>query len=278
MGEIMENKIKVLGILLLAGFSFFYTNKVTDIIKDNDPIMSKIKETKKDIVVSKIDPVIINDEYITGINGCIVDENESYNKMKNEGEYKEELLVMKEDEVKQFNDKYIIGGNKKKRNVSIILLDIDNKLDNYIKKNNISINYFLDGKYIVDNIDKIIGISKHSNIYNYGRNEKYTSKYIVYDNSIISTNLSNNSDYCLFKNKDKEGLKICSSYDMKSIKEEVINDDFLTYTKENLKNGKIYIYDNYNYEEIELSIKYILSKGYNIVLLDELLSESNNCR
>ena len=273
----MENKIKVLGILLLAGFSFFYTNKVTDIIKDNDPIMSKIKETKNDLVVSKIDPVIINDEYITGINGCIVDENESYNKMKNEGEYKEELLVMKEDEVEEINDKYIIGGNKKKRNVSIILLDIDNKLDNYIKKNNISINYFLDGKYIADNIDKVIGISKHSNIYNYGRNEKYTSKYIVYDNSVISTNLSNNSNYCLFRNKDKEGLKLCSSYDMKSIKEDVINDGFLTYTKENLKNGKIFIYDNYNYEEIELSIKYILSKGYNIVSLDKLLNENNNC-
>ena len=77
----MNNKIKVIGILILAGFSFFYTNKVTSIIKDNDPIMKKISESKKEMLVSKVEPIIIDDKYYTGINGCLVDEEESYNKM-----------------------------------------------------------------------------------------------------------------------------------------------------------------------------------------------------
>ena len=96
----MNNNIKkftqVFSILLLAGFSFFYTEKVTQIVRNNDPIMLKIKDAKKTISVAKIDPVINDDEYITGVNGCDIDVDKSYTKMKNVGEYKEELLVLSE--------------------------------------------------------------------------------------------------------------------------------------------------------------------------------------
>ena len=64
------NKIKVLGILILTGFTFFYTNKVTNIIRNNDPIMNRIDNIKDTLTVSKVDPIIYDDEYITGINGC----------------------------------------------------------------------------------------------------------------------------------------------------------------------------------------------------------------
>ena len=273
----MENKIKVIGVLLLAGFSFFYTNRVSNIIKENDPIMSNINKNKEEMLVSKIDRIVMNDEYITGINGCVVDEKESYNKMKNMGEYKEELLVMKEDKIEENEEKYIIGGNKEKRNVSIILLNINDKLTSYFKENHILINYYLDGKFIDDNIDKLIKISKYSNIYNYGRNNNYISKYLVYDNTVINTNFNNDSTYCLFKEKNSDGLKLCNSYKMKSIKSDFIKENILTYTKENLTNGKILVFDSKNIEEIKVSIKYILSKGYNIVSIDELLDESNKC-
>ena len=273
----MENKIKIIGILFLAGFSFFYTNKVTSIIKDNDPIMKRITESKKEVFVSKIDPIIINDEYYTGINGCIVDEEESYNKMKNVGIFKEELIVMKEDKVKQIGNKYIVGGNKKKRNVSIILLNTNDKINKYTSNNRIIVNYFLDGEFIKNNIDKLIEL-KYSNVYNYGRSNNYSSKYLVYDNTVIETNFNNESNYCLLENKNEDVLKLCSSYKMKSIKEKYIKEDSLLYTKENLHNGKIFIYDNNNNNEIILSIKYILSKGYNIVSLDDLLTDNNSCK
>ena len=273
----MENKIKVLGIILLAGFSFYYTDKVSSIIKNSDPIMKRIKEEEKNMIVSKVDRVVIKDEFITGLNGCIVDEKESYNKMKSSGEYKEELLVMKEDPVKKNDNLYIIGGNKEKRNISIILLNTNYNLSKYTKKNNIKINYFLDGDYLINNIDKIIKISNYSYIYNYGRNNKYLSKYIVYDNSIIQNNFNNNSNYCLVSSKDDKVLNLCNKYNMKTIKKEYINKDIYVNTKELLENGQIFVYSNYKYDELVLTINYILSKGYNIVSLDELLSEKTKC-
>ena len=273
----MNNKIKIIGIIFLAGFSFFYTEKVTSIIKDNDPIMKQIKDIKKDMVVNKIDRIIINDEYITSINGCIVDEEESYNGMKNSGEFKQELIVMKEDNQKDKEKLFIVGGNKKKRNVSIILLNIDEDLDKYIKKNKIKINYFLDGKYIKDNINKIINISKYSNIYNFGRNREYSDKYLLYDNTVILNNLNNESNYCLTSTKNNNTLDTCFTYNMDTIKKEYISDNIITYTKENLENGQIFVFDKYNYSDLKIAINYILSKGYNIVMLNELLNENVNC-
>ena len=78
----MNNKYKTIGILLLTGFSFFYTYKVSSFIKDNDPIMTRINNIEDTLIVSKIDPIINDDEYITGINRCIVNKEESYSKMK----------------------------------------------------------------------------------------------------------------------------------------------------------------------------------------------------
>lgn len=273
----MKEKIKIIGVLVLAGFSFFYTKEVSNIIKNNDPIMKQINDTKKDMAVSKVEPIMMNDEYITGIGGCVVDEAKSYNKMKDLGIFNEELIVMKEDEIEENNKVYIIGGNKKNRNVSIILLNINEKLDGYLKEKNIRINYFLDGKYISDNIDDLMKINKHSNIYNYGRNNTYTSKYLVYDNNVINSNFENKSLYCLFDEKNDEELNLCSSYKMKSIKSKFIKEDILNYTKENLSNGKIFVYENNNAEELKITINYILSKGYNIISLENLLDESNKC-
>ena len=271
----MENKIKILGVLLFAGFSFFYTNKVSDVIRNNDPIMKEILNEKSEMIVNKIDRVVINDEYLTGINGCIIDEEKSYKKMRNAGGYKEELLTFKEDIIEKNNNKYIVGGNREKRNVSIILTSIYN--DNYFEKNKIKINYFLDGDYIYNNIDSLIDISKYSRIYNYGRNKEYTNKYMLFDNTVIKTNFNNESKYCLVTDKDSDILKLCNTYKMDTLKVDEINNSLLTYVKENLSNGEILFFNNKKIDEIKLSINYILSKGYKIVFLDELLDESNAC-
>ena len=270
------NKIKVLGILILTGFTFFYTNKVTNIIRNNDPIMNRIDNIKDTLTVSKVDPIIYDDEYITGINGCIVNREESYKNMKSNGEYKEELIVMKEDKLEEDYNKYIIGGPKQNRKVSIILTNYDSRINDYIKENNININYFVEGSNIKKDIGKLLELE--GKIYNYGRDKKYTDKYTLYDNSLIKSNFDNESNYCLVTEKDIDTLKICSKYKMKTIKTNEINEDILGYIKENLGNGKIYLLNTDNYEDIKYTINYILSKGYKIVYLDELLDESNNCR
>ena len=42
----LKKYIKVICVLVLAGFSFYYTEKVTKLIKYKDPIMIKINDVK----------------------------------------------------------------------------------------------------------------------------------------------------------------------------------------------------------------------------------------
>ena len=274
LGDFM-NKLKIIGILILTGFTFFYTDKVSKIIRNNDPIMNRIDNIKDTMTISKIDPVIYDDEYITGINGCVVNREESYKKMKSNGEYNSDLIVMKEDKVDDEYNKYVIGGPKQNRKVSIILINYDEKINSFIKENNIDINYFIDGSNIKKDIGKLLELE--GKIYYYGRDKKYLDKYILYDNSLIKSNFNNESNYCLVNEKDNNTLEICSKYKMKTIKANEIKVNVLNYVKENLGNGKIFLIDS-NYEDIKYSINYILSKGYKIVYLDELLDKTNDCR
>ena len=276
LGDNMNNKYKTIGILILTGFSFFYTYKVSSFIKDNDPIMTRINNIEDTLIVSKIDPIINDDEYITGINGCIVNKEESYSKMKDNKKFNEDLIVMKEDKVLEDLRKYVVGGNKQNRKVSIILVNYNDEINNFIKNNNIDINYFIDGKTIKDDISNIINLK--GKIYNYRRDNTYSNKYILYDNTIIKTNLDNNPNYCLVTKKDKDVLELCSKYNMKTIKTDEIKEDILQTVKLNLENGKIFLINSTSLEDIKYSINYILSKGYKIVYLDELLDESNPCK
>ena len=273
----MKSKYKIIGIMLLSGFSFFYTYKVSSIIKDNDPIMTRINNIEDTLIVSKVDPIINNDEYITGINGCVINKEESYSKMKVNNEFNEDLIVMKEDKVMEDLNKYIIGGNKLNRKVSIILTNYDNEeINNFIINNDIKINYFIDGNNIKKDISTLINLK--GNKYNYGRNKEYINKYIVYDNSLIKTNFSNEPSYCLVTTKQKDTLSLCSKYNMKTIKTDEIKEDILSTVKTTLENGKIFLINSSSLEDIKYSINYILSKGYKIVYLDELLDESNECK
>lgn len=282
----MNNNIKkftqVFSILVLAGFSFFYTEKVTQIVRNNDPIMLKIKDAKKTISVAKIDPVINDDEYITGVNGCDIDVDKSYTKMKNVGEYKEELLVLSETVIdKKIKNKYIISGNKNEKNVSIVFIikdKVNNNLVNYLNSRKVNANFFIEGNYLSKNIVNIKELASNHSIYYLGTDGKYSDKYMIYNNNLININTKNESNYCITDKKDEKLLKLCTDYDMKTIKADYIENNILDTIKNNLTNGEIIVFNSEDEEEIKISINYILSKGYNIVSLNNLLNESNNCK
>ena len=272
---------QVTSILLLAGFSFFYTEKVTKIVRDNDPIMVKINDIKDEIEVSNLDPIIIDDEFIAGISGCSVDVDKSYSKMKSVGEFKEELLVMNEIKSdKTSKNKYIIGGNKKIKNVSIVFIlnnSINKELEKFLSTKKIDANFFLTRNYLSKNLNEVRSLSKLHHIYYYGEDGNYKDEYMIYDNNLINVNTNNESNYCLTNEKNSEILKICSDYDMKTIKSNYISDNVIQNVKKNLSNGNIIVFDTVNSNDIKASINYILSKGYNIVSLDDLLNEKENC-
>lgn len=272
--------IRIIGILLLSGFSFFYTEKVTKIIREKDPIMIKLNKEKDNNYISAIKPIINNDEYIAGINGCEVDIKKSYNKMKTVKEYKKELLVMKEVETKEnLKNKYIVSGNKIKKNVSVIFIldnNIDDKLLNYLETKKINVNFFVDLDYLENNTSIINFLSNSNNIYYYGDNNNYNDEYMIYANNLIEMNSKNKSNYCLSKETNNKILKTCSDYGMKTIKTNIISDNIFDNIKTNLSNGAILALKTNDIEKLSVSLNYILYKGYNIVTLDKLL-ESNNC-
>ncbi len=272
---------QVTSILLLAGFSFFYTERVTKIVRDNDPIMLKINEMKDDLEVTNLEPIIIDDEFIAGINGCSVDVDKSYSKMKAVGEFKEELLVMNEVKSDKIpNNKYIIGGNKKVKNISIVFIinkNLSTELENFLYTKKVAANLFVTRNYLSNNLNNLKGLSRSYSIYYYGEDGTYKDKYMIYDNNLINVNTENESNYCLTNEKNSETLKICSDYDMKTIKSNYISDNVLQNVKKNLSNGNIIVFNTINLSDIKASINYILSKGYNIVSLDDLLNETENC-
>lgn len=278
----LKKIFKISAVLLLVGFSFFYTEKVTLIARNSDPIMRAIKKEESNKKVSNVNPVINNDEYIMGINGCEIDVDKSYSKMRNVGKFKEELIVMKEtSNDKDLTDKYVIGGNNKEKKVSLIFIvnkDIDSNLTNYINDKNIKVNYFIDGKYLEENMITVKFLSENSNIYYLGENEEYSDENMLYHNNLISMNGSNEPKYCFTSDKDNNTLKLCNDYDMVTIKSDIIKDNIYKRIKDKLNNGVIFAIDSDNIDEIKVSINYILSKGYNIISLEDLLSEKNECK
>lgn len=277
----LKKILKVSAVLLLVGFSFFYTEKVTMIARNSDPIMRAIKKEESNKKVSNVNPVINNDEYIMGINGCEIDVDKSYSKMRSVGEFKEELIVMKEtSNDKDLTNKYVIGGNNKEKNVSLIFIvnkDIDSSLTDYINQKNIKVNYFIDGKYLEENMITVKFLSENNNIYYLGVNEEYSDEYMLYHNNLIGMNGTNESKYCFTNDKNSDTLKLCNDYNMTTIKSDVIKDNVYKTIKDKLNNGVIFAVDSNNIDEIKVSINYILSKGYNIVSLEDLLSEKNSC-
>lgn len=278
----LKKIFKISAVLLLVGFSFFYTEKVTLIARNSDPIMRAIKKEESNKKVSNVNPVINNDEYIMGINGCEIDVDKSYSKMRSVGEFKEELIVMKEtSNDKDLTDKYVIGGNNKEKKVSLIFIvnkDIDSNLTNYINDKDLKVNYFIDGKYLEENMITVKFLSENSNIYYLGENEEYSDENMLYHNNLISMNGSNEPKYCFTSDKDNNTLKLCNDYDMVTIKSDIIKDNIYKRIKDKLNNGVIFAIDSDNIDEIKVSINYILSKGYNIISLEDLLSEKNECK
>ena len=71
-------------------------------------------------------------------------------------------------------------------------------------------------------------------------------------------------------------LHICSNYNKYTIVPTIINHDYYYSTYQELKNGKIFLYnilnDN-NIKELNVLIKGLNNLGYKIVSLDELIKE-----
>ncbi len=279
----MKNITKIIGLFTLIAFSFFYSDKVITVIKEQDPIMIELDNIKDTYLTKAIDAVIEEDTIIPGLSGREIDIDKSYNNMKTLGKFSTSAITYKDItpniSITHNKDKYIIKGNNNKQMVSLVfILNTNNnleKLQNIITNKNIYINYFIDYDYLVKNSTTIKKLT-NCEIYSYGNNGEYTPDNLLFSNNLINRITNNNAIYCLATNKDDSTLSLCSSYDLYTIYPNIISiGEPYNDIKSNLTSGSIILLNinNKTLNQLDIIIDYIEGKGLKIEKLSKLLSE-----
>ena len=120
----MKKIFEIIGFLSLMLFTFTYTSKISMVIKENDDLLSQIKEVSTQYKKDPINATIKDNTIVAGVSGSQIDIDESYSKMKKLNQFNSNLFVYEKvkPDISVFNnyDKYIAGGIKNE--VSIIFL------------------------------------------------------------------------------------------------------------------------------------------------------------
>lgn len=282
----MQKIYKVIGVLLLGLFSFFYTEKVIEFIRESDPIMRNIKKSESNYRVDPVNAKIKDNKIIPGISGKTIDYDSSYKKMKKYGTYNESLTVFKEElpaiSIDDYYDKYISQGSGINNDVSLVFeVKVNDNITNILNtliENNTKATFFVDGLWLENNKDLAISMAEEGyeiEILNYDSNydELYFSSSLTLVNSI--TNLK--PKYCFAKYDNKEVLELCKKLSLHTIIPTIITGNYpYSDVKAKLSKGSIIGFNINSSTEIELStvINYIKQKGYVMNTLDNLLSEA----
>ena len=269
----MKKYFEIIGFIVLALFSFYYTSKTTIVVKNTDSIMINIKDDMENHKIDSVDAIINGDEIVPGLSGREVDVSKSYDAMKKVGTYSTNMLVYKNIKpnvsISNIYNKYISKGNKNKKQVSLIFkVDEKDNIDTIIKildDNKVKANFFTLDKF--DN--SIISLTNKEHNIGSVNNETWL-------NTVVTKIKKQKNRYCYLEEKNKEVLDICALNKNYTIVPNILTDITPTITiKKNLESGVIISMDVNNnlYKELEYIIKYIKSKGFDIVNLDELLAE-----
>lgn len=281
----MKKFFSYIGVISLLVFTFFYTEKTVNVVKEYDDIMIEIKKVNEEYKIAAQEALIENDTIIPGLKGKEVDIDQSYSKMKRYGSFNSNLLIFKEIvpniTIDDNFDKYVIAGNSKKRMVSFIfLVEDDDNVDDVLRilnKRNIKGNFFINSNWLENNNSLIVELIKDGhNVGNLSNNFDYQDDLYIWMDTVIRKIAKQDISYCYSKKENSKTLKKCSLYDNYTIIPSIIVDNYpLKEVKEKLLSGSIISFEvNSNLiNELDLIINLIESKGLSITTLSEHLSE-----
>ena len=253
----MKNIFRNIGILALACFSFLVTDETISVVKESDKLMVEIKDKANNYFVAGIDGKI-DDKYIRlGYDGLEIDPLKSYENMKKIGYFNETMLIYKninhKNTLRDNKDK-IVNSNYKNE-ISLLIYNPDNidQMLTILKNNNLHANFLISKEYYLNNFESIeIALENENNI-------------VIYDEyNFFKKELKNYNFFCY-----STLYKKCSS---KITIEDSINIKNYKMLKDKLSKGNIVFLDETNY--LDIYIKYILSRGINIVNLTQFTSEN----
>ena len=288
----IKNCVKVTGLLVLTFFSFFYTEKTVNTIKNQDPLMMEINELKNTYKVDVIESSVSSNSIIPGMIGCEVDVQKSYTNLKRLGSFSSNLLVYKDilPNVLLENsfDKYIVKGNKEKNTVSLIFkVNEDDKIDdvlNILDDKKVKASFFIDGNFIENNVEKIKSMIKdNQEVLNYGFNGKYDEDLMAWNNNFIERINYDNPKWCYIEKEDSNVLDLCSKNKMHTLIPTIsIKTNPLKEVRDNIEKGSLIAFNinDTTINELRSVINYINQKGYSIDVVSKHLKEEklNNCK
>ena len=268
----MKKYLQVIGFITLALFSFYYTSKTSLVIKNTDEIMIKIKDAKESLKLEPIDALVEGNKIVPGIKGREVDISKSYDAMKKLGTYSSNLIVYKDIlpnvSISKIYNKYINIGNPIKHQVTIIFKvdenDDVNSLLEILDRNNIKANIFVSDS-LDSNILKLASSGHNVGIINN-----------TWTHTLINRVSNQKNNYCYLEEENDEVLNICSMNKYYTIIPNIISNKTPTLVvKKELTNASIISLDVNKtlLKELEYIIRFIKSKGMEIVTLDTLLEE-----
>ena len=275
--------IQVISVTLLMLFSFFYTNKSIELIRENDPIMKQIKETNMKYKVDPVNATIIGNKIIPGKSGKEIDYQKTYAKMKKYGTYNESLTVLKEIEpvisLNDYYDKYVIRGNTTDKTIALVFpvseaKNLD-KLVQILKANDVAATFFLDGTLIESNPDLV------KNLHNYelellSYNSGYEKIYFTSSLNYLTSLSKQNAKYCYSNYDQKEVIELCASLKLHTIIPTIkVSDNTYSEVKTRLTNSAIISIPptSKTLATLDTTIKYLKQKGYTFLTLADLLTE-----
>ena len=285
MGDFMKKTFETIGLFSLICFSFFYTNEISTVIKENDDLLKQINEVKEQYETKPIDAKVIDNDIIPGMSGRSIDVDESYNKMKKLDSFNDKLLIYKDTKpsvsVNKVYDKYIISGNESKKEVTLNFLLEDNeninKVLEILNKYNIKANFFVTINWFENNNEDITELIKKGHIIGNVLKENNDFKSdINWMNSIISKMNKQDGTYCYNNDKNIVFLNVCKLNNSYTITPtiEAFDKPFIQ-VKQNIKNGSIISLkvNDKTITELPLIIEYINSKGFNIETISKIIEE-----
>ncbi len=277
----MKKILQIIIISLFTGFSFYYTDKIIEMFKEKDPIMTMIEDASKKNEIEPVNGILSEHSMLVGKSGEVVDKETSYEKMKKLDEFNENLLEytkVKPSITKEENlDKLITGSSTNDKEISLVFsLENLNHLEEIayiLNETNTPATFFMDGNLIENNLLKLKSIfNSNIKVGFLGYKNNYKAAGFRYTNGLVTNNLPY-SNYCIYRNPIF--LESCSSFKVNTIIPTLIEKNLYNYMKQNKKEGLIYeIKDtNLNIRELNSTIIYLKQKGYKVKSIDKLLEE-----
>jgi len=259
----MKNLFKYIGITAILLFSFYYTEKMSNIVINNSSLMLEINDNSGQYNVLPVSAIIEDDYIIPGLNGYSVNVLKSYNNMKFldnfNSYYLEYDVVSPKISLQNNKDKIIKYGNQNKNAVSILLKDnID--VINYSQEKNIS-------------ITRLVNYKTYNNNAYY---EQINNDYIEYKKVETMLNNSNINKNICYVNDDI--LDICIENEKYLVEESIVLNNYnLSSVKSMIKGGYIiYINDNVSLTDYKILVRQIYYQDLDIVSLSDLIKEERD--